>query len=177
MVALGSRYGSKIGLVMKPEKMYPPVEPARYSFSTVFFLIISRNTVMSTRARAISNLSTANKRNTVQSTAEVGLNPVSGQRARAFSNLSTVENKLEVQAKEQNFVKDLKWYLKQACIPWDPVEFEEFGLGGKIFSICFGNFFLIPDKSTKKIKLHCICFASGRFQSLLLMKKTAGTSL
>lgn len=75
------------------------------------------------------------------SVAEVGLNPVSGQRARAFSNLSTVENKLEVEtlAKSDDFEKNFSWYLKQACLPWDPVEFEEFGVAGKSFSVCFGE--------------------------------------
>ena len=131
MVFLGSRYGSKIGLVTKPDKIYPPVESPKPA----------RNTIMSVRARAISSLSVAQKRNTVMSANEVGLNPVSGQRARAFSNLSTVENKLEVEVldKSDNSEKNFNWYLKQACLPWDPVEFEEFGIAGKTFSVCFGE--------------------------------------
>lgn len=131
MVFLGSKFGGKIGLVTKPDKIYPPVEEAKPA----------RNTILSVRARAISSLSTVQKRNTVMSVAEVGLNPVSGQRARAFSNLSTVENKLEVEtlAKSDDFEKNFSWYLKQACLPWDPVEFEEFGVAGKSFSVCFGE--------------------------------------
>ena len=131
MVFLGSRYGGKIGLVMKPDKIYPPVESPKPA----------RNTIMSVRARAISSLSVAQKRNTVMSANEVGLNPVSGQRARAFSNLSTVENKLEIEVldKSDNSEKNFNWYLKQACLPWDPVEFEEFGIAGKTFSVCFGD--------------------------------------
>ncbi|CBY33614.1 unnamed protein product [Oikopleura dioica] len=135
MVFLGSKFGGKIGLVTKPDKIYPPVEEAKPA----------RNTILSVRARAISSLSTVQKRNTVMSVAEVGLNPVSGQRARAFSNLSTVENKLEVEtlAKSDDFEKNFSWYLKQACLPWDPVEFEEFGVAGKSFSVCFAPLYIL----------------------------------